>query len=97
MPLTVNVGLSKEINVPDGSFGVSCNIEVEIDVASLDDVDGFDHTVEQAFFVCRDAVDGEIQWLDPGGNANSLSSSGFACRCSRLRQRSICRGRLRQQ
>jgi hypothetical protein len=81
MPLTVNVGLSKEFIEPEGSLGVSCNVEVEIDVASLKDVDDFDRTVEQAFFVCREAVDGEIKRHDGGGNSNSSLASCNRCVC----------------
>ncbi len=62
MPLTLKVGLSREVGLAgEGSFGVSCHIEVRIDVASLLEVDGFDRTVEQAFFVCDQAVDDELR------------------------------------
>jgi hypothetical protein len=66
VPLILNVGMIREIEISDReSLGISCNIEVKLDVASLQrDIDGFDRTVEQAFFVCRDAVDGE-----PNGKA----------------------------
>jgi hypothetical protein len=81
MPLNENVGLSREINEPEGSLGVSCNVEIEIDVASLQDVDDFDRTVQQAFFVCRGAVDGEIQSHDGGGNSNNSPTSCNGCLC----------------
>jgi hypothetical protein len=61
VPLTLTVGLCKEINLPDCNLRVSCGVEVEVDVTSLEDIDLFDRVVEQAFFVCRDAVDGELR------------------------------------
>jgi hypothetical protein len=61
MPVTLKIGLSKEINLPGGSLAVSCNIEVEIDIASLEDADGFNRAVEQAYVVCGNAVDDELQ------------------------------------
>ena len=61
MPLTVRVGLAKDINLPDGNLRVLCNIEVEIDSGALMDVENFDGTVEQAYTICRHAIDGEIE------------------------------------
>src|SRR5436190_20689700 len=83
MPLTMRVGLSKQISLPNGSLGASCNIEVEVDVASLRDVDDFDHTIQEAYSVCRDAVDGELHQHGAAVNTNSTPSprNGFACRC----------------
>src|SRR5436190_17338411 len=83
MPLNVRVGLSKQISLPNGNLGVSCNIEVEVDVASLRDVDDFDRTVQEAYSVCRHAVDGELH--QHGGAVNGSGSpsprNGSACRC----------------
>src|SRR5436190_15980800 len=86
MPLNVRVGLSKQISLPNGSLGASCNIEVEIDVAALRDVEDFDRTVQEAYTVCRHAVDGELQRHgEPATQSGSPSWGGSACRCgSRL-------------
>src|SRR5687767_219737 len=43
MPLTLNVGLTKKMGLPDyGSLGASCHVEVELDGSLLQcDLDGF--------------------------------------------------------
>ena len=83
MPLTVKVGLTKEIGLPNGKLGVSCGVEVEIDVAALRDVEDFDCTVQEAYSVCRHAVEGELQRHDEAVSASSTPSprNGSACRC----------------
>jgi hypothetical protein len=48
MPLTLNAGLSKEINLPDGNLDVSRPIQIEIDVPTLRDVEDFERTVQEA-------------------------------------------------
>ena len=62
MPLTLNVGLSKKVGLPDyGSLGVSCNVAVELDSALLlHDVDGFQQKVKQAYLACHQAVQEEL-------------------------------------
>ena len=65
MPPTLRLGLCKEIDQPGrGKLGVSCGVEIEIDVAALRDVEDFDCTVQEAFSVCRHAVEGELQRRD---------------------------------
>jgi hypothetical protein len=72
MPLTLRLGLCKEIDRPGGGkLGVSCGVEVEIDVAALRDVEDFDCTVQEAFSVCRHAVEGELQRHDEADSASS--------------------------
>jgi len=60
VPIALNIGLSKEIYPADGSQ-VSCDIEVKIDVESLQDIDDFNRTVEQAFYACGQAINDELE------------------------------------
>jgi hypothetical protein len=57
MPMTLNVGLSRKLGLPDyGSLGASCNVTVELDAALLrDDLDGFHAEVRNAYTACRQA------------------------------------------
>jgi len=62
MPMTLSVGLSKKIGLPDyGSLGASCSVQVELDAALLrDDIDGFETEVRNAYTACRQAVQDEL-------------------------------------
>ena len=62
MPMTLNVGLSRKLGLPDyGSLGASCNVTVELDAALLrDDLDGFHAEVRNAYTTCRQAVHDEL-------------------------------------
>jgi hypothetical protein len=62
MPLTLNVGLSKKVGLPDyASLGVSCNVQVELDATLLlNDADGFQAKVRQAYLACHRAVQEEL-------------------------------------
>lgn len=75
MPLTLNVGLSKKIGLPDyGSLGASCHVEVELDSTLLfDDLDGFQQKVKLAYAACHQAVSDEIQRQQEAGNLNGAS------------------------
>ena len=75
MPLTLNVGLSKKIGLPDyGSLGVSCNVEVELDATLLlNDLDGFQQKVKQAYGACHQAVQEELHRQQ---NADASSGTG---------------------
>ena len=54
MPMTINVGLSRKVGLPDyGSAGASCHIEFEAEHGLLDrDLDAFQERVRKAFVVC---------------------------------------------
>ena len=73
MPLTLNVGLSKKVGLPDyGSLGVSCHVEVELDATLLlNDLDGFQQRVKQAYGACHQAVQDELHRQQNVGSTNS--------------------------
>ena len=83
MSLTLKVGISREVGLTQkGVLGVSCHIQIEIDVAALRDVEDFDRTVREAYSVCRHTVDGELQRHgEPANLSSSPSQNGSACRC----------------
>jgi hypothetical protein len=58
MPVKVNVGLTKKLGLPNyGSAGASCNLEFELDTGQiLDNPDGFQRHVHNAYEACRKAV-----------------------------------------
>ena len=62
MPLTLNVGLSKKIGLPDyGSLGASCNVQVELPTNTIfDDLEAFHRQVKQAYKACTQAVIDEL-------------------------------------
>jgi len=62
MPLTLNVGISKKIGLPDfGSVGATCNVSVELDAALLSrEPDAFQQHVRRAYAACSQAVNDEL-------------------------------------
>jgi hypothetical protein len=62
MPLTLNVGLSRKIGLPDfGSLGASCHVTVELDGHLIQhDLEAFHRHVRQAYAACRQAVQEEL-------------------------------------
>ncbi len=71
MPLTLNVGLAKELRQPDGrSLGATCDISVKLDAALLGGPDAFHRRVRNAYAACRQAVNRELarQTTGPSGN-----------------------------
>jgi hypothetical protein len=62
MPITLNVGLTKELGLPNrGSLLVSCGIELSLDeTLALDDAAGLRHQARRIYAACRQAVDEEL-------------------------------------
>src|SRR5438309_2172382 len=77
MPLTLNVGLSKKVGLPDyGSLGVSCNVQVGLDsTLLLNDADGFQHKVRQAYLACHQAAQDELQRQQQVGSSRASSGN----------------------
>jgi len=89
MPLTLTVGLSKKIGLPDyGSLGVSCNVQVELDSTLLQgDLGAFHERVKRAYLACHQAVSDELgrqqqlapasgQGTNPSARRNGALDSG---------------------
>jgi hypothetical protein len=68
MPLTLNVGVSKKVGLPEfGSVGASCNVTVELDASLLQaDQEGFQRHVRSAYSACTKAVNDELARQRPG-------------------------------
>ena len=62
MPLTLNVGISRKLGLPDfGSVGATCNVSVELDAALLTrEPDAFQRHVRNAYAACSQAVNDEL-------------------------------------
>ena len=64
MSLTLNVGVSKKIGLPEYcSVGATCNLEIELDSGLLDNLSGFHERVRDAYVACHQAVDDELARL----------------------------------
>ncbi|NLY02279.1 MAG: hypothetical protein GXY83_39845 [Rhodopirellula sp.] len=83
MPLTLNVGISKKVGLPDfGSVGATCNVSVELDAALLSrEPDAFQQHVRRAYAACSQAVNDELaRQTAPGasgppGNASPTAAA----------------------
>jgi hypothetical protein len=67
MPLTLNVGLSKKLGLPDyGSVGATCNVTVELDGTLLqNDMETFQRHVRNVYVACSQAVNDELSRQRP--------------------------------
>jgi hypothetical protein len=67
MPLKLHVGLSRKLGLPNyGSVGASCAVEVELDPFVFQDAEAAQQYSEQAFDICRVAVENELtRYLPP--------------------------------
>jgi hypothetical protein len=62
MPLTLTAGVSKKVGLPGySSIGVSCQVEVELPAALLDNnPEGFQKQVLDVYTACAEAIDAEL-------------------------------------
>jgi hypothetical protein len=65
VPLTLNVGISKKLGLPEySSVGATCGVQVELDSALLEhDLEGFHERVRAAYVACHQAVHDELARL----------------------------------
>lgn len=62
MSVKLNLGISKKIGLPDyGSAGSTCNLEIELDLSSLERPEEFHRRVREAYAACRSAVEDELR------------------------------------
>jgi hypothetical protein len=75
MPLRLNVGVTRKVGLPEySSVGASCHVEVELDTGLIDDPDGFQDRVRDAYVACQQAVEDELTLLQ-GQSAAPASTS----------------------
>jgi hypothetical protein len=61
MPLTLNVGLTRKIGLPNyGSVGATCAAQLELEPLVFYDMETLQRRIQEAFYVCRRAVDEEL-------------------------------------
>ena len=79
MPLTLNVGVSKKIGLPEYcSVGATCNLEIELESGLLDNLSGFHERVRDAYVACHQAVDDELARLQGHAATPAAVTTGSA-------------------
>ncbi len=70
MPLTLNVGVSRKMGLPDyGSIGASCNLQMELYAGLLEhDLDGFQARIRGTYVAAHQAVHDELARLQAPDN-----------------------------
>ena len=78
MPIKLNVGVSRKVGQPNyGSLGACCNVDIELDQQSFDeDPSSLHRHVQEAFAVCRHAVEAELS--QSGRDSAKMRTSGQA-------------------
>ena len=61
MSVKVNIGVCKKIGLENyGSAGSHCDIELELDFATMQNPDEFQKQVQNAYRLCRESVESEL-------------------------------------
>ena len=77
--LRLNVGTNRKIGQPDyGSAGASCNLELELDTALFQDLDGLQQVVRRAYAACNQAVNDELARLTHHSQHHDVSQPGIS-------------------
>jgi hypothetical protein len=70
--LKLNVGTNRKVGQPDfGSAGASCNLELELDTALFQDLEGLQQVVRRAYAACNQAVQDELARIAGDTNQNT--------------------------
>ena len=80
MPIKLNVGLSRKVGQPNfGSVGACCNVDIELDQQTIrDDPQVLHRRVQEAFAICRQAVEAELSQSHSDASAPVYASSPAA-------------------
>jgi hypothetical protein len=84
MPLTLNVGLSKKLGLPDyGSVGATCNVTVELDGTLLqNDLETFQRHVRNAYVACSQTVNDELSRQRPAEHTTANNNGNGNANCN---------------